>query len=123
MEGLVRQPLGLTYDEIASLPKVSLTEDFRCLEGWIVRGVEWEGVNVSSVLKLTELKPEATSITFASGDYNTVLQVSKALGSSIKLLRLSMYTNANNCFYGGPVWVRNLSCAWVQIHNPRGLRT
>ena len=33
IEGLVRQPLSLRYEDILGLPSVSLTQDFCCLEG------------------------------------------------------------------------------------------
>jgi len=89
IEGLVRQPLSLRYEDIGRLPNVSLTQDFRCLEGWIVRGVAWQGVRVSSVFELAELETEATSVMFSSGDYNTVTPISKSLEYST-ILALGM---------------------------------
>jgi len=59
IDGLVEPPLSLRYDDITTLPKVNLTEDFRCLEGWIVRGIVWEGVKASRALKLADLDRRA----------------------------------------------------------------
>lgn len=102
MDGLVRQRLSLTCDDLERLPKVSLTEDFRCLEGWIVRGITWQGVRVSSILKLSELKPEAKGIMFMSGDYSTVLQTSKALEDTTILAAAKSGAILDD-YHGGPV--------------------
>jgi len=59
IDGLVERYLGLRYDDITTLPKVSFIEGFRCLEGWIVRGIVLEGVKVSCVLKLADLDRRA----------------------------------------------------------------
>lgn len=80
--GLVTQPLSLKYEDIRRFPNVSLTQDFRCLEGWIVRDIMWQGVRVSSVLQLAELKKKATSVLFSSGNYSTEMPTSKALDDS-----------------------------------------
>ena len=101
VEGLVRRPLSLRYEDIGRLPKVSLTDDFRCLEGWIVRDVVWEGVRVSSVFKLTELAPEATSVMFSSNDYSSVVSISKALEDST-ILALGMMGKILDSYNGGP---------------------
>jgi len=102
IEGVVEQPLSLRYDDITMLPKVSLTEDFHCLEGWIVRGIVWEGVKVSRVLKLAKLKPEATNLTFSSDDFSAVLPVGKALENST-ILALGKGGKILDDYHGGPV--------------------
>ena len=102
IESLVRQPPTLRYEDIRGLPNVSLTQDFRCLEGWIVRGVAWQGVRVSSVFELAELESEATSIMFSSGDYSTALPISKALEDST-ILVLGMRGKVLDSYHGGPV--------------------
>jgi len=102
IEGLVRQPLSLRYEDIGRLPNVSLTQGFRCLEGWIVRGVVWQGVRVSSVFELAELETEATSVMFSSGDYSTVMPISKALKYST-ILALGMRGKVSDSYHGGPV--------------------
>jgi len=57
--GLVEQSLSLRYGDVTTLPKVSLTEDFRCLKESFVRGIVWEGVKASRVLKLADLDRRA----------------------------------------------------------------
>ena len=102
VEGLVEQSLSLTYDDITRLPKISLTDDFSCLEGWVVRGIVWEGIKVSSVLKFAKLKPEAANAMFSSGGFSTVVPISKALDDST-ILALSMRGKALDQYHGGPV--------------------
>lgn len=102
VDGVVAQPLSLRYADIERLPNVSLTQDFRCLEGWVVSGIVWQGVRVSSVLKLAESKPEATSVMFSSGNYTTVLPITRALENST-ILALGMRGKVLNSYHGGPV--------------------
>ena len=86
----------MRYEDIGGLPNLSLTRDFRCPEGWIVRGV------LSSVFELAELETEATGVAFSSGDYSTVMPISKALEYST-ILALSMGGKVLDSNYGGPV--------------------
>jgi DMSO/TMAO reductase YedYZ molybdopterin-dependent catalytic subunit len=102
IEGRVERPLSLRYEDITKLPKVSLTEDFRCLEGWIVRGIVWEGVKVSLILKLAKLKPEVTNLKFSSADFSAVLRVGKALENST-ILALGNGGKILDDYHGGPV--------------------
>lgn len=102
VEGLVRHSLSLRYEEIEKLPNVSLTQDFQCLEGWVVTDVLWLGVRVSSVCNLAELKPEAASVMFSSGNFSTVVPISKAL-EDLTILALSMRGKALDQYHGGPV--------------------
>ena len=102
VEGLVRQPLSLRYEDIERLPHVSLTQDFRCLEGWIVKDVPWQGVRVSSVFELAELGTEVTSVMFSSEDYSTVMPIRKALEDST-ILALGTRRKVLDSYHGGPV--------------------
>jgi len=102
IEGLVEQPLSLTYDYITTLPKISLAEDFRCLEGWVVKGIVWEGVKVSCVLELAKLKPEATCLLFSSDGFSAALSVGKAFDNST-VLALGKGGKILDDYHGGPV--------------------
>ncbi len=44
IDGMVAQPLRLTYAEVRELPSVSQVSDFHCVEGWTVPQVHWSGV-------------------------------------------------------------------------------
>ena len=73
--GLVRKRLELTLEDLARLPAVSLTFDFRCLEGWVVPGTEWQGVKASTVVMLASPLPQARYAIFKSGGYTEVFPV------------------------------------------------
>jgi DMSO/TMAO reductase YedYZ molybdopterin-dependent catalytic subunit len=68
VDGLVRNPLSLTFSQFTGLPQVKVTRDFYCVEGWGVTGVEWTGVAVSELVKLAGVDPQATDLVFHSGD-------------------------------------------------------
>jgi DMSO/TMAO reductase YedYZ molybdopterin-dependent catalytic subunit len=102
LEGHFQSPKVLTLQELRRLPKVGLTEDFRCLEGWVVRGVVWEGIRVADVLHLSGLLKDARWILFGSGEFTTVVDVKTASrGNTILAMRKSgkQLTKA----HGGPL--------------------
>jgi DMSO/TMAO reductase YedYZ molybdopterin-dependent catalytic subunit len=68
VEGLVEKKLRFSLKELESMPSTKLTEDFRCLEGWEVKSVEWEGVSVRQLLLLARQTPEARCLVFESAD-------------------------------------------------------
>jgi DMSO/TMAO reductase YedYZ molybdopterin-dependent catalytic subunit len=80
VDGLVEQPLSLTYDELLALPSVSQVSDFHCVEGWGVSDVRWQGVRLQTLLDMARPKPEASFITFHSldGFYTDSLSVGQA---------------------------------------------
>lgn len=77
--GLVRDPSVLTFDEVGKLPKVKLTEDFQCLEGWVVKDVLWEGVRISDLLQPAGLDRAARWVLFGAGEYTAVINLRIAL--------------------------------------------
>jgi len=64
VNGLVRTPLSFKYSELLSLPSVSHTCDFRCVEGWGVADVPWEGVELRTLTAMAGLAAEARFVTF-----------------------------------------------------------
>jgi DMSO/TMAO reductase YedYZ molybdopterin-dependent catalytic subunit len=68
VDGLVGNPLSLTFSEFKALPQVERVRDFYCVEGWGVKGVEWGGVMVSEIMKVAEIDPQATHLVFYSSD-------------------------------------------------------
>ena len=47
VDGLVRQPLELSYDQLRALPKARQVSTFHCVTGWVVDNVHW-GVSAST---------------------------------------------------------------------------
>jgi DMSO/TMAO reductase YedYZ molybdopterin-dependent catalytic subunit len=62
LDGLVQTPRSLSYEEFKQLPRRTVTRDVHCVTRWSLLDSTWEGVPVSEVMKLVELKPEATHV-------------------------------------------------------------
>ncbi len=60
--GLVDQPVQLTYDELMRLPRRAVTRDIHCVTRWSMLDSSWEGIPVSELMKLVQLKPEVTHV-------------------------------------------------------------
>jgi DMSO/TMAO reductase YedYZ molybdopterin-dependent catalytic subunit len=67
VHGLVEQPLGLTMDVIRGLPQRTQITRHDCVEGWSAIG-QWTGPQLSALLELARLKPEARFIVFRCAD-------------------------------------------------------
>jgi DMSO/TMAO reductase YedYZ molybdopterin-dependent catalytic subunit len=57
--GLVEKEVTLSYDEFMALPKKEYKNDIHCVTTWSKLDNVWEGIPVSEVLKLVQIKPEA----------------------------------------------------------------
>ena len=66
IDGLVRKPLSLSYDELRNLPQAEQISTFHCVTGWTVRNVHWGGVRFEHLLNLCEPLPSAHAIRFVS---------------------------------------------------------
>ncbi|MFQ6027716.1 MAG: molybdopterin-dependent oxidoreductase [Dehalococcoidia bacterium] len=101
VEGQVRQPLSLNREELAGLPRLRLSQDFRCEEGWIVPDLDWEGVPVSALLDQAGPLPEAGYVTFQAGEYRVSLTLAEALAPDV-LLALGLNGEPLPLEHGGP---------------------
>lgn len=60
IDGLVHQPLSLSWEEFEKLPRVQVFADFHCVTRWSRLDNTWEGVSVRHLLELAGgPKPEA----------------------------------------------------------------
>jgi DMSO/TMAO reductase YedYZ molybdopterin-dependent catalytic subunit len=62
IDGQVEHPVRLTYAEFARLPRRTVTADVHCVTRWSMLDGSWQGVPVSEVMKLVELKPGASHV-------------------------------------------------------------
>jgi DMSO/TMAO reductase YedYZ molybdopterin-dependent catalytic subunit len=62
IEGLVEKPVRLTRDELLALPRREVKSDVHCVTRWSLLDSTWAGVPISEVMKLIQLKPEATHV-------------------------------------------------------------
>jgi DMSO/TMAO reductase YedYZ molybdopterin-dependent catalytic subunit len=68
IDGLVEQPMELTYADLKALPKAKQTSDFHCVTGWSVPHVHWAGVRFKDILAAAKPLPEARALGFYSAD-------------------------------------------------------
>jgi len=104
VNGLVRKPLNFTYRELLSLPSASQTCDFRCVEGWSVHAVPWEGVRLHSLIDMAQPMAEARFVTLHSlgGQYEESLSLEQA-GLPNVMLAYRMYGQALPPERGSPL--------------------
>jgi DMSO/TMAO reductase YedYZ molybdopterin-dependent catalytic subunit len=81
INGLVKNPITLTYEEFVSLPKISSVSDFHCVTGWTKFGNKWEGVSLKTIIEMVQPKDEAKYIfiiceeSFTNEPYTTSLSL------------------------------------------------
>ncbi|HVN23722.1 MAG TPA: molybdopterin-dependent oxidoreductase [Syntrophorhabdales bacterium] len=66
VDGLVQQPLRLSYGELKALPRTEQSSDFHCVEGWSVKALRWGGFRFSEIMKKVALRPPAKYVVFHS---------------------------------------------------------
>ncbi len=79
IDGLVEQPVSLTYDQLRALPRVEQVSNFHCVTGWTVNNVRWGGVRMHDVLAAAKPSVSAHALEFVSmevpyTDYLTLKQ-------------------------------------------------
>lgn len=67
--GLVEDALTLGLDRLAEMPQDTLLEDFHCTHGWVVPELQWEGVQLKSILDLASPLPDSTFVAVTAGGY------------------------------------------------------
>ena len=81
IEGLVDQPVSLSFEEIKALPQRLETKNFICVEGWGLDNQKWEGVHLKEIFSKVKISPKAKFITFhaVGGQYKDSLSIKEAL--------------------------------------------
>ena len=68
IDGLVEQPVELSYDELLALPKAEQISTFHCVTGWVVKRVRWGGVRFHDLLAAARPRPRAEALHFVSAE-------------------------------------------------------
>ncbi|MCE8423594.1 MAG: sulfite oxidase-like oxidoreductase [Candidatus Methanoperedens sp.] len=80
IEGLVENPIRLTFDEFMVLEKTVDVSDFHCVTGWSKFDLKWEGVRFSDIAKLARPGASARFATIeAEGGYTTSLPLEELM--------------------------------------------
>lgn len=76
MDGLVENPVRLSWEDWQELPEVEVRADMHCVTSWSKLDNLWRGVPAKALLDLTKPKPEARFFSaFCEGGYTTNLPV------------------------------------------------
>jgi DMSO/TMAO reductase YedYZ molybdopterin-dependent catalytic subunit len=67
VDGLVENPLTLTYDQLLSYPQESWLMDLNCVEGWSFTA-KWTGPELNSIFNDARVKPDAKIVIFHTAD-------------------------------------------------------
>lgn len=94
VDGLVRQPLRLSIDEVEALGLQRCGADFPCEEGWVVPDQQWDGVAVAAILGCAGVLPQARFVKVQAGDFTVLLPLEEALRGGAILAR---------CLNGAPL--------------------
>ena len=78
VEGMVQRRLTLRPDDLAHLPRATVSEPFTCEEGWETPALSWEGVRLLDVLDLAGPHAEGGWVRVSAGDYTVPLPLAEA---------------------------------------------
>ena len=85
VEGLVDNPLSLSYEELLSRPQVTETVLLIC-PGFFWDNAEWTGTPLSLILEEAGLSPEASKVRLVAGDgYAQTLSLEDAMADGVFL--------------------------------------
>jgi DMSO/TMAO reductase YedYZ molybdopterin-dependent catalytic subunit len=68
IDGLVGQPLSLSYADLLRLPRAEQVTTFHCVTGWSVKDVRWAGVRFRDLLAAAAPRADASVLTFTSAE-------------------------------------------------------
>jgi DMSO/TMAO reductase YedYZ molybdopterin-dependent catalytic subunit len=77
--GAVQRPVELSYDELTSLPNVTMTSDFHCVTGWSRLENHWLGVRARDVLAGARPDGARHALIHAEYDYTANLPIETLL--------------------------------------------
>jgi DMSO/TMAO reductase YedYZ molybdopterin-dependent catalytic subunit len=120
VHGHVDQPLDLSFAELTSMPRTSLTRDFQCVTGWRVADVQWAGVRLRDVLDAAGPTQAARAVRFVSfdGAYTESLTLRQAQRDDV-LVAYELEGEPLSSDHGGParLYVAPMygykSCKWL----------
>ena len=86
VEGLVQNPVRLSYEEFLKLPQTVSISDFHCVTGWSRMDNRWEGVLFKTICGLVKPRDEAKFVTIVSDDkYTTSIPLAELLEPDVIL--------------------------------------
>lgn len=68
VDGLVKNPVTMTIDDILRHPSITETRFYKCVTGWEVPNAKWTGIRLSDLLNRVQPLPGAGAVKFYSFD-------------------------------------------------------
>jgi sulfoxide reductase catalytic subunit YedY len=85
VDGLVENPLSLSYEEVRAFPQVTETVLLIC-PGFFWDNAEWTGTPLSLILEQAGLSPDASQVHFVAGDgYRQLMPLEEAMADGVFL--------------------------------------
>jgi DMSO/TMAO reductase YedYZ molybdopterin-dependent catalytic subunit len=106
IDGLVDQPVSLSFAELRALPRAEQVSTFHCVTGWTVSNVTWAGVRFHDLLAAARPTAAARALTFVSAEqpYTDSLTLDQA-GLKDAMLAYEMDGKPLSRPHGAPVRV------------------
>ncbi|HEX2698151.1 MAG TPA: sulfite oxidase-like oxidoreductase [Anaerolineales bacterium] len=80
IEGLVKEKVSWTWDELLKLPSQTFVVDISCVTKWTHLDMQWEGVSVDTLLEHIELDSKAAFMSaFSHEGYTTNMPIADIL--------------------------------------------
>ncbi|MFM1747851.1 MAG: Sulfoxide reductase catalytic subunit YedY precursor [Verrucomicrobiota bacterium] len=84
VDGLVGNPVNLTWQQFNALPQVEDVSDFHCVTTWSKFDCRWGGVAFTTLYELVRPAPEAAFVYFTGYDgYSTNVTLEKCLDDDV----------------------------------------
>jgi len=86
IDGEVKKPAKLSWNDVQELPTVESVSDFHCVEGWSVLGLKWEGIHFEQIVNMVKPEETAKFVSFECADgYTTSLLLDELLRDNVLL--------------------------------------
>jgi len=103
VEGLVKNPMKLSYEDLLRLPNVVTISDFHCVTGWTRLNNKWEGVSFKTIIEMVEPRNNANYVTIECGEgYTTSLSLEEMMDDDV-LLAYKFEDKPLPLEHGGPL--------------------
>ena len=103
VDGLVGQPMDLSWPEFCALPKAGQVSDFHCVTTWSKYDVRWSGVKFGTILGRVRPDSRATHVVLTCDDgYTTNLPLDELRGDDV-LLAYELEGKPVPLEHGGPL--------------------
>lgn len=68
IDGLVNEPITLTMEDLHKVRWTTIVDDFHCVTGWSVLGVEMKGIKITDLFETYGIESQSDYVTAYSGD-------------------------------------------------------